>query len=497
MIAAWMLVSALLGGAVMIGAVALDGVCRVMRVSRRWTWIGSLALLAALTILVPLRRVRDPGTTPLPAALAATVTNTSRPIAPAPAAARAIAAARALVDVPVARLAAAVVRVVPPALDRSLLVGWVGCSVLLLAIGGLVLRRLLMAHRTWPVALMHGERVHVAPDAGPAVLGFARGAIVVPRWLVDCTADVQEVVVAHEREHVRARDPIVLIVGAAAVMLVPWNPAAWWMLARLRLAVELDCDRRVLDGGVRTRDYGTLLIDLAGRTAGIPLAAPLVGLTMLAERTTHLERRIVAMSAPRPRHAAVRIAAGSLVALAAALVACESRLPTEADVNNMTAVSAKEAAANAGLIARTDSAASYYIDGHRVDADAASRLTPDQIASIRVQHDTASHATGIWIATQSGAHRSATSLSGASASVAAPGQRNMLIQEKVQAQTFAGLYIVDGRRANQREFAALQLNPSEIVSVEVIKGPRAAEMYPGDPAAAQGVIQITTKRGAH
>jgi beta-lactamase regulating signal transducer with metallopeptidase domain len=500
-ITAWILVSVLLGGAIAIGAMALDGACRSLRVPTRWGWSAALTLLVLLTILVPFRRTPHAGALSIPAALAATATNAGHhPAASMSTVAQAMSVARAVVDASIARLTSVVVLAVPPAVDRWLLIAWIGSSVLLLIGGALVFRRLLRAHRTWPVALLHGERVHVAPDAGPAVLGFARGVIVVPRWLAECATDVQQIVVAHEREHLRARDPILLTAGAVAVMLLPWNPAAWWMLARLRLAVELDCDRRVLDGGVRTRDYGALLIDLAGRTAGITLGTPLVGLTMLAERTTHLERRIFAMSAPRPRLAALRIAAGSLVALVAALAACESRLPTSVDVDNMTATSAERAAAKAGITSGSDSLTTYYIDGYVAGSDAAHALPANRITSVRVVRDTANRAKGsVWITTRDTAARVARSTSTPDTAAAPRVVRAVTIRDEAHHVTihadstshFAGLMFVDGKRIEPSALSTI--SRSDIASVEVIKGERAAALYPNEPAAAQGVIQITTK----
>ena len=94
------------------------------------------------------------------------------------------------------------------------------------------------------------------------------------------------------------------------------------MLRRLRAAVELDCDARVLSQGVRPRAYGTLLIEMAGRGPGLSLGAP-----ALAGSPSTLERRIRAMNARLPRFA--RLRAGCLGALGLAVLAgaCETRCP--------------------------------------------------------------------------------------------------------------------------------------------------------------------------
>ena len=487
MIAAWMLGSIVLGVVIALGALALDAASRTAHRSVRWTWAGAICAIVLLTMLLPIRRASDAGSIHI-GTITTVTSGAALPNAGTPLAARALAAARSAMDAPFAQLVRLVARSVSPAANQWLLGGWIACSIALLALGAYVLHRLLEARHSWPVESLHGERVHVAPSAGPAVMGFVRGAIVVPCWLAECTPEVQQVVLAHEREHLRARDPLLLALGAVAVILLPWNPAVWWMLARLRLAVELDCDRRVIGAGVRARDYGTLLIDLAGRTAAVPLGAPLVGLTMLAERTTHLERRIVAMSTPRPRHAALRIAAGSLVALTAVLAACEAKMPTSVDVDNMTAASAERSATQVGLMNGSDSLRTYYIDGKRVTAGDAHALAPDKIVSITISEPKMGADTSymkspkgkvVWIETRNAK------------------TTGLHFERKVPLADshFAGLVFIDGKRSNGA--AMTQINPADIASIEVMKGARAAALYPNDPAAAQGVIQITTKQGAH
>jgi outer membrane receptor for ferrienterochelin and colicin len=57
---------------------------------------------------------------------------------------------------------------------------------------------------------------------------------------------------------------------------------------------------------------------------------------------------------------------------------------------------------------------------------------------------------------------------------------------------FEGLVVIDGQIVSESAFRAL--SPDRIEKIEVVKGPRAAEMYPGNAAATKGVIRITTKR---
>lgn len=204
------------------------------------------------------------------------------------------------------------------------------------------------------------------------------------------------------------------------------------------------------------------------------------------------------MSAPRPRHAALRIAAGSLVALVAALAACESHLPTEVEMNSMTAASAERAAAKVGLVGVGDTLTAYYVDGYAAGAEAAHALSANQIASVRVMRDSIKSGRGtVWITTRytaSGVGEPAKR-EGALAASSVQQHATIRLRDKVNAQTFAGVILVDGKRIAPSELNTVA--GSDIKSIEVIKGDRAAELYPNDPAATQGVIQITTKNAAH
>jgi hypothetical protein len=105
---------------------------------------------------------------------------------------------------------------------------------------------------------------------------------------------------------------------------MPWNPAIWWAMRRLRLAVEIDCDQRVLGRGVDARHYATLLLTVGNRMSSIPFAWA----TALGGSRSFLERRILAMTTPfRPRrHRGAIIAVSAGIGLIVA-VACESPVP--------------------------------------------------------------------------------------------------------------------------------------------------------------------------
>ena len=143
------------------------------------------------------------------------------------------------------------------------------CSSVSLVGGQARIRR---ARRRWPLTRHAGTRVRVAP-AIPVLssIGVPRPEIVVPRWLLARPPHEQRLVIAHEAEHVAGRSTRCSLPRAVSPSCsFPWCPALWYMFSRLRLAVELDCDARVLRAGAAPRSYGALLIDVAEQSDGIP-----------------------------------------------------------------------------------------------------------------------------------------------------------------------------------------------------------------------------------
>ncbi len=250
---------------------------------------------------------------------------------------------------------------------------WViaSASLLLAGVGSMLhFRRL---RKQWPAMEMDGTTVRIAPSAGPAVIGLFRPVIVVPRWLLESSSEERDMAIAHEKEHLRVHDGVLLAVGSLLVALLPWNPAMWWMVFRLRLSVEIDCDRRVLAAGVRRSRYGSMLIDLSEHGSGLSLAAP-----ALAGFPSTLERRLVAMTDSRRRPRVVRALAGGLGGLAV-LAACESEMPTAADIQAMDATMAELQVQQLGIEPNE-----FYIDGRQATAEEARALPADQITEVRV-----------------------------------------------------------------------------------------------------------------
>jgi bla regulator protein BlaR1 len=184
-----------------------------------------------------------------------------------------------------------------PDLDRLLQVGWSAVStILFLAIvaGNVQLK---LHRRRWERGNLAGAPVHISDDAGPAIVGLLDPQIVVPRWLMKCSSEVQELVIAHEQGHLEAYDAPLVTIALGLVVCMPWNLPIWWQLRRLRVAVEIDCDARVLRRGYDVSRYGEALIAVGERQS-----ATTAVVAAMAEPRSLLELRIRNMLRKKTRN---------------------------------------------------------------------------------------------------------------------------------------------------------------------------------------------------
>jgi hypothetical protein len=182
--------------------------------------------------------------------------------------------------------------------------------------------RLISLRRGWRTAAVDGREVLVSPDAGPAVVGLWSPRVVLPEWALRLSERERELMLAHEEQHVRAGDPALLTAALVAVLVAPWNLALWWQWRRLRLAVEIDCDARVLAQGRSAPAYGELLLRVGGRRS-----VHVLGVAAFGEPSSFLESRIRRMLARVPRWRWAGVAAAMIVAIGAIVGACEAPRP--------------------------------------------------------------------------------------------------------------------------------------------------------------------------
>lgn len=299
MIAAWMLHAIAVTLLASAAGLALDRLLRRHRLPVRWIWAGVLTFGSGL----PLVRLVDgnsavPGGAPPAAAPAATL-EAIRPT---------VTAGSPL-----------------HGLEPVLLGAWALLTVALLARLLRGTARLKASSRECASRTVCDSDVLVHPDFGPAAIGLLRPRIVVPEWMLDEDPRRLELSVLHEEEHIRRRDPLLIALGSLVVLCFPWNPGLWWAFRRLREAVEVDCDGRVLARRPDAlRAYARTLVELGRRRAGIP-AGPAPA---FVRPRSFLERRIRTMTSSRPKRPLVRalvLGSVSLLALAGACLAPDAR----------------------------------------------------------------------------------------------------------------------------------------------------------------------------
>jgi beta-lactamase regulating signal transducer with metallopeptidase domain len=274
------------------------------------------------------------------------------------------------------------------ALDPWLIGLWVVASLLLLAWLGGGLARVVLQARRWPRRRVAGQEVLVAPAFGPALLGLPRPRVVLPRWSLGLDADSLEMILLHEGEHARAGDALLLPAAALAVVMAPWNPALWWQLRRIRAALELDCDARVLARGVSPGRYGRLLLALGAERQRGSLAV-----AGLARPASLLERRLTTMVNGTKRGSPARRLGAAGIVLGLVILACEAPAPTTpaTDVaSEAAAPSPAPAVRIQGELEAMDPAPVFFVDGVRVDR--LPELEPAEIERVEVMKGDAARA---------------------------------------------------------------------------------------------------------
>jgi TonB family protein len=211
------------------------------------------------------------------------------------------------------------------------LMGWAALSVLAIAYVFYLLTRLAHARRGWRQTELDGQRVFVTRNMGPAALGVRKPVVVIPAWALALETDLRGLLLQHEREHVRAGDPKVLLAGLVLVAAMPWNAVLWLQLVRLRNAIELDCDGRVLARGADPERYGSLLLEVGRRRGGSSLV-----MATFAEPRLFLRERIRRIAKWPHERRRGRAWLFSAIALALCATALSARDPMRARGGDVT-----------------------------------------------------------------------------------------------------------------------------------------------------------------
>jgi TonB family protein len=305
---AWLAHCIILSAVLAAGALVWELSARWSGRSARWVWLGALA--AAVTLpwllrLVPGRAWPEVVPTMVSAAMSPVVLTTALADGAAVGAAESLAGGWSAVEYALA--------------------GWLVLSLLCVVCVLRVLWSVHRARRRWRQAELDGARVYVTRDMGPGALGLGEGMIVLPAWALELDAGIRSMLLLHEREHVAAGDPRLVLAGLVLAAAMPWNPVVWFHLLRLRNAIELDCDARVLATGVDPREYGSLLLEVGRRRSSSALV-----MATFAEPRVFLEeriRRIARWPLERRRGRSAALAAAALVLFATALSARDPLRP--------------------------------------------------------------------------------------------------------------------------------------------------------------------------
>ena len=448
---AWMLYTVLVGLCVVAAAAAADALARMRGASVRHVWIAAALLSVALPATARLRA------------------NNADPVV------------HERMDIPLELVRASFVTVerrVPVSFATYSVVAWAIAIGLVALSFCFVYARLRRASRMWPEIDLLDQRVRVSAGVGPVVIGMRHPEIVVPRWVLERSRDEQRLILAHEAEHVRARDPILLGAACALVALMPWNPAAWIILSRIRLAIEIDCDARVLRRGVSPQAYGSLLIEVAEH------ASPLRFAMALSDSSSHLHQRILAMSSRSMTHSIGRIASVMIVGLVSLLAACEAKMPTAAEIDHMDASSVEKSARAMGIM-KGDSTVLWWVDGVHTTAAVAKAIPADSIVTVSITGPELSGFPGVYVLTKRGQQ----------SALASGGQTGLVLRRNASDPLDAAAVgqqptiVIDGVRATQAAMKAL--DRSRIENIEIIKGASAIREYGDD--AKNGIILIKTK----
>jgi hypothetical protein len=337
MILAWMLYSSAVALLLGLAAACAETVVRARGSAARGVWLGALVgsvLIPAAAALLPAW-----GSAPI----------RSRSVPPG--------------AIPEAAQPSAVLALASFAPDSWLLGAWGLASGLAVAAIAASYLWLVRRGREWSFREVDGHGIWASRDVGPAVVGFFRARIVVPEWVLEWEPGRRTLVLAHEDEHLRARDPELLLGALLLLAAFPWNPGLWLQWRRLREAMELDCDLRVLARGLDPGAYSRVLVDVTeqGHAHRLSVAA-------ISRPGSFLERRIRIMLKTRTRRWTLRAASAALLSGVLVMAACRVDRPAQSPVPAAAATFSTLPRGDAASAARVPAPETGSITGIVLDA---------------------------------------------------------------------------------------------------------------------------------
>jgi len=152
--------------------------------------------------------------------------------------------------------------------------------------------------------------------ATPMTWGAIRPVILVPSYVEDWPAEQRDVVIRHERAHIKRRDWLWQAFAQVMTAIFWFHPLVWLAAAQMRQEAEHAADDATLAGGVEASDYADRLMAVARRVKG---SSPAAAVAMV--RKPALTARITAiLDTARTRTGATLTARIGVVVAAVALL---------------------------------------------------------------------------------------------------------------------------------------------------------------------------------
>lgn len=254
---AWMLYAMFVSLALTAAALMAERAAKGSGTPTRWLWLASMSGSLAVPIIIACASIRLPNSFSGSGRAASLVLSDATSIR------------TPLTEIRLDNVPVYGVSISPDAVAVDM---WAWASALMALMLSLGVAWVSRRKRGWRNDTLHGHRVRIAPETGPAVIGLIRPQIVVPEWLLQMSRAQQGYALAHERSHLEARDPLVIAVALGLLIAMPWNGLLWWQFHRLRRAIEMDCDARVLQAGCDVSAYCETLLYVGQRKSRyIPL----------------------------------------------------------------------------------------------------------------------------------------------------------------------------------------------------------------------------------
>jgi len=124
----------------------------------------------------------------------------------------------------------------------------------------------------------------------PMLIGVRRPCLLLPAHFSALSCEQQQMIIAHELHHWRARDQLCLAIASVLQTLFWFNPALRWMARQMEWALELQCDQHVLAGRPQQqrKQYAAAL--LRQWTAIAPAGAAAFNGTAISSRLRHMQQ---------------------------------------------------------------------------------------------------------------------------------------------------------------------------------------------------------------